>query len=76
MMYNSVPSVYLLQQDHAHQLMRKGEPGETDRIVSPVQYLVRKPQGAADDEYEMAFPLNTQSLDLTGQLYRVGHPPG
>ena len=66
--YNPIPPIHLLQQDHPHQLMGKRHFGKAQCIIRSSEHFLPQPDGAADHECDAALPLNSEGIDLIGEL--------
>ena len=81
---NPVPSIYLLQQYHPHELMGKGHRRKGQLEVRSFEHFIAEAQGAADDKSYIASPLYTEIVDkisedfggeqlaVYGQSYYIG----
>ena len=66
---NPISPVNLLQQDHPHQLVRKRHSGEADFKIGAVQYVLTQSKRTADYIYDMAYPADSEFVDLSGEFF-------
>lgn len=67
--------INLLHQHQPHQLMRKRHLRKRQLHIPPLQHLSRQPQRPANDKRHLAAPVQSQLVQLAGQLLRRPHLP-